>query len=319
MALPALGAIEDAGRLTQRVYKALESSPQHQQALGDAVEQLVGQLYELETQAHSDLSQRIRRPLPAPNPNSVGSWASDLRQNRAALAPLMPLSPPNWILESAGQIKAQAGQILEAISRPPPMPVEEPLEEGDGTELEQPMDDGADMTQAPISRGFGSIGMPAPGGDMAAAVAVAAASGGQSAATRKVLGIALQAAAALGTAVMGYGMHKWEKKLLNDGITVDDDEEPFQVQRRSQKVLDSEIPGTSLSLTAAPDGEWIASVKRGGDVISRVPSKKPHTAAGDAIRRALEYEETRRHEVEGAEVIGPVIDVTPAKKKKARG
>lgn len=313
MALPALGAIEDAGKLTRKAFNALEQSPQHRTGLEEAVEQLVTSLYELETQAHADFSQRIRRPLPAPNPNQVGSWASDLRQNRAALAPLMSLSPPQWIMDAAGQIKAQASEILEAVSRPPPRA---PEPESEQDELgEEPM---PEQPRPAGSRGLGAIGLPPPGADMASAVAVAAASGGQSVATRKVLGIALQAAAAMGTALMGYGLHKWEKKLRNEGLAVDDDEEPFQVKQRSQKVLDSEIPGTSLSLTAAPDGEWIASVKRGGDVISRVPGRKPHDAAASAIKRALEYEETKRHDVEGAEMIGQIIDVTP-KKKKARG
>lgn len=294
MALPALEALENAGRSIQKANKALDASPAHQAQLAPAVEELVTALYSLETRAHHDLSQRAQRPLPAPNPNEVGAWAANLRQNRAALAPIMPLSPPQWILEEAAHLRGAAGQVIQALERPPVVQY--------APEPEAP------PPPAPVRQtGFGNP----------ASVAVAAvASTAKPAVSRKAIGIMLQLAAAAGTALMGYGMTKWEKKLLNDGLAVDEDEEPFQVRQRSQKVLDSEMPGASMTLTSAPDGEWIASVKRGTDTIARVPAKKPHNAAADAIRRALEYDEARRHEVDG-ELIGQTIDVTPSKSRHA--
>lgn len=294
MALPALGALEEAAKAVQRAAKALEASPTHEGQLRDTLEEIVGALYNLEVQAHADLQQRIRRPMPAPNPSEVGSWASSLRQNRAALAPIMSLSPPQWIMDAAGQIRAAAGHVLEAISRPPIMPPEEPVMEPAPTPHAAP-------------QGFGN-----PAGFVAAGAAVAGVAGGaatSAAATKKVLGIAMQVAAAAGSALMGYGLHRWEKKQRNEGLAVDEDEEPFNVKNRSQKLLDSELPGTALSLVPAPDGEWIASVKRGSEIVSRVPGRKPHAAAADAIKRALEYEEAKRHDVEG-EIIGHTIDVT---------
>lgn len=160
-------------------------------------------------------------------------------------------------------------------------------------------------------------GLGNPAGFVAAGAAFTAASSAASNAanTKKLLGVAMQLAAAAGSALMGFGLHRWEKKQRNEGLAVDEDEEPYNVKNRSQKLLDSELPGTALSLVPAPDGEWIASVKRGNEVVSRVPAKKPHTAAADAIKRALEYEEAKRHDVDG-ELIG-AIDVTPGKSRHA--
>lgn len=296
MALPALGAIEEAAKAVQRASKALDASPAHEAQLRGALEEVVGALYHLEVQSHADLQQRVRRPMPAPNPNEVGSWASNLRQNRAALAPIMPLSPPQWIMDAAAQVRDAAGQVLAAIARPPIAPPEE----------SQP-----EVAPEPQARqGFGNpAGFVAAGAAVAGMASSAAGVAANAANTKKVLGIAMQVAAAAGSALMGYGLHKWEKKQRNEGLAVDEDEEPFNVKNRSQKLLDSELPGTALSLIPAPDGEWIASVKRGSEIVSRVPGRKPHAAAADAIKRALEYEEVKRHEVEG-EFIGQTIDVT---------
>lgn len=296
MSLAALGEMERASKAVTKAANAVASSPAHHRSLSPYVQQLVGALFDFERRAHADFSSRTQRQLPAPNPNEVGAWAASLRQNRAALAPLMPLAMPEWIVGASQNLRDAAGKILDAVAQPPPvMPVQV-----------QP--------QAPAQVSSAGLGSPAAMTAVVAAASSAATPAASALATKKLLGIGLQVLAAAGTALMGYGMHKFEKKLLNDGLLTDDDAEPIEVRSRSQRMLDEELPGTTISLSPTADGEWYATVKRGGEVISRAPAKKPHVAAGDAVRRALEYEEVRRHDAD-VELIGPTIDVTP---KKAR-
>jgi len=282
MSLEALGAIENASTLVNKAAVAVANSA-NRQALTPHLHQLTKALYELEYRAHQDLSARAHAPLPAPNQQKVGDWATRLRKNGPALAPLMRLSPPQWILETASQIQNYSRQVIETSARPP------------------------------SSQGFGS-----PAG-MAVASAAAVAVPGVGA--KKMIALAMQLAAAAGTAAMGYGLHRYEKKMRNDGLIVDDDAEPQQVQQKSQHVLDNELPGAMISLIPTPDGDFIASVKRGNEVIARTPARKPKDAAGQAVKRALEYDEIKKHgDVEG-EILGKrkkrnedvVIDVTPKK------
>lgn len=291
MSLAALGELERASKAVTKAANTVAASPAHQASLSPYVQQLVAAMFDLERRTHADFCQRAQRQLPAPNPNEVGAWAATLRQNRAALAPLMNLPMPPWIEGASSNLRQAAGQIVDAVAQPPPLPAY----------VEAP--------RAPPVHGQAGLGNPAAAGVVVAAAA-AASPAAAGVATKKMLGIGLQILAAAGTALMGYGMHKFEKKLLSDGLLADDDAEPLEIRSRTQRMLDEELPGTTISLSPTADGEWYATVKRGGEVIARAPSKKPHVAAGDAVRRALEYEEVRRHDAD-VELIGPTIDVTP--------
>jgi hypothetical protein len=291
MSLAALGEIERAAKVVTKTANAVAASPTHRGILEPYVQQIVAALFDLERRAHAEFQQKIQRALPAPRPDEVGSWASSLRQNRAALAPLMALGQPEWIAAASANIRQAAGAITDALSSP--VPVAAPPAP-------------APQQQPQASR----AGLGSPSGAAVGAVVAASAVGADpvasAVATRKLLGIGLQVLAAAGAAFMARGLHKFEKKLLNDGLLTDDDAEPFQVRSRSQRLLDDEMPGATISLSPTADGEWYATVKRGSEVIARAPAKKPHLAAGDAVRRALEYEEIKRHDADAE-----IIDVTP--------
>ena len=289
MSLAALGEIERAAKVVTKTASAVAASPTHRAILEPYVQQIIAALFDLERRAHAEFQHKIQRPLPQPRPDEVGSWASSLRQNRAALAPLMALGQPEWIIGASANIRQAAGAITDALSQPVPVAARPPPPP-------PPQVSGAGLGSPPSAAVGAVVAASAVGGDpVASAVA-----------TRKLLGIGLQVLAAAGAALMARGIHKFEKKLLNDGLLTDDDAEPFQVRTRSQRLLDDEMPGATISLSPTADGEWYATVKRGAEVIARAPAKKPHLAAGDAVRRALEYEEIKRHD---AEV--DVIDVTP--------
>jgi hypothetical protein len=139
-----------------------------------------------------------------------------------------------------------------------------------------------------VSQGFGN---PAT----LAAVAVSApTAAGAALGVKKLVGIGLQVLAILGTGGAAWGMWKYEKKQMADGLDVDPDAEPDAIRARTQRTLDSELPGSTVTLSSTADGVWISSVKRGSEIIARGRGKKPHDAAGEATVRALEYEDMKK-------------------------
>lgn len=113
--------------------------------------------------------------------------------------------------------------------------------------------------------------------------------------------LALSAAGGIGTVLASMSADK--RRIKNFGADPDL-LTPQDAELEGQRVLDHELPGSSLRVTRTPDGGWYASVRKGTDTLARVQSHDPARAAGQATQQALDLDQARSESLEGVSPIG---------------
>jgi hypothetical protein len=223
-------------------------------------------LFALENSAQQHLASLTRSPVVAPNPARVGAWVDEVRRQPGMQNRLEQVQAPPFIDAASAKIQQDAMAVAQWLA-------------------------GGNQPARPASAPMGSAT-----GVAAAAVIV------NPAAAARTLGGILQLVGMGATGLMAWLAHRDEKKRKGAGIGLDEDDDPFIIRQNAAKALEDELPGVQVSLVNTPDGAWVSSVKRGREVISRVTDSKPQRAAGEAVKRALEYQDAKTIDV-NAEVV----------------
>lgn len=275
----------------------------------EGVNRLAAGLLKLEQTAQEIFAQTVRAPWPTPDARDPFGWTGAIRRQGNLQARLMQASVSDVLIQAANQLQQDAGTLAQWVRY--------------GTEPAQPPPQyGPQVPMPPQGAAFG--GVHHGGAVLAPVTARAMMTPGES--FNKIVGGLMMFASVAGAGWTMMKERKAAKMRKQNGLEVEDDESPFVIKQHAQTALDNEIPGASVTLSAKPDGEWVASVKKGQTLIGRARSKKPQDAAGKAVTQALEYDESGVIEVD-AEVVdtkvpfkaprakrekaAPIIDVQP--------
>lgn len=260
-----------------------------------AVAGLVEILARYEQRAQQEFSALLKQPLPAADPDHAGKWTRFAASNRQLMQAAAGIAAPAWIQPAFDEALTVASE-WQAFAEAP-----------------------AEKRQAFIGQVSAPAAQPATaefaGPGTVAAVVVA----GAGIPGRVKLGIAAGALSALVNVGSAYMASREEKKRSRE---FDDDDtpkakrakkEPAAIEDAAQRALDREIPGAMFSMEQLPGGRWVASVRRGMDVVSRRTAKSAEEAAGEAVQGAID---------KGLKAEGPVVDaeyvvLPPAESKSA--
>lgn len=245
---------------------------------------LASAMLKIETQAHAFLSGQARVQLPAPAQDAIGQWADRVMSLPGAREKFAHMTAPDTAADQIQRLVQYANEITMPGSQPQVR---------------------AMMAQAPQAAG-GFSGTSAP----------AAPQLDPQARFQRAIGILLSGVSVVGAAGAAVAAWRHDKKAAEAG-TPTGDPDAVTLRMNAQQLLDTEAPGTTLSMGKTPGGHWVASVKKGRQTITRNESKKPGDAAEKAVRQAIEAT-TLAGEVE-AEVIMPAPKHAPEAKAAAAG
>lgn len=219
-----------------------------------------------ERRAQEDMSRAASIPLPAPDASAAGGWSAAVRRNARFMGLAGQLAGPVWGQAVIGRLVTDAAR-LHSWATGSPAPAAQPI-------IAQPV-------AAPQAMAF--AGPVAP-------VAAAAASGPIF--TPRVVG-GIMMLLTTGTGILATYLNAREERKR--AAPFDEPEpkkrrnhDPAEVMEAAQQVLDQDLPGATASVRQSPDGDWMASVRRGTKVVARRRGKSAAEAAGEAVRAAID-------------------------------
>lgn len=255
------------GQTTLHVVNMIQSNPAIRDAGANASAALHAGLIEIEKLAQTEVSKTIGQILPAADPRNAGTWAERAWSARDGRD--CEVSPALPVIAKAKVFAQELKGVYDWASG---IPV-----------------GGASQPQGGSFAGVGHV---------ATAIAGATPSG-------RAVGIALTCVSVAGTAFASWLTHRDQKKRERIVGRDPDDVVPDDAREATQEMLDADLPGSNVTLTHSPTGEWIASVKRGGETLAREESANPATAAAQAAKSAISYDTMRVIDVDDAEIVAP--------------
>ena len=277
----ALTAIDTATAAARDAAQAVAVSGR--QAGFAPAQKLIQNLLVLEQGAAKIIAQVAGRPLPAPAPEKVGLWT---QETRSALQDFGDTPVPDGIGGAAQKLTDDANALLSwAKSAPQQVP-------------QRPQPEAAPMQGIP---------QDAPPPVAAAPPVVAPPVTPEPPKSQRVVGGLLLGSSLLGAGLAAFLAWRHDQKIAKTGVNPADPRRPPKSADEAQAILDSELPGARISMARAPDGDWVASVHRGGDILSRKIEKAPENAASSAVREAIDRQAPpgSPFDIEDAVVIAP--------------
>lgn len=301
--LHALESIDAASGATlglANMVSAMPAGPRRQYAESQLVN-LGRNLSALEAASQQHLAAAIRSPMVAADRTQVGGWSDAVRRQSGIQGRLELVPAPDFIEPSAHKIVQDATNVAywiqtgtvpsSPLATAPNAPGGATMSGGAQTSVGVAVPSGAPPVGGPMGSPIGVVG----------GAVMRAAAQNPLAATRMLGGI-MSVASFIGTGWMAWFTYKDEKKRKGQGIDLDETDDPLFIRQSAQKMLEEEIPGATVTLSSTPDGEWVSAVKRGRETISRVTSRKPQQAAGEAAKRAMEYMDAKSIPVEAVKI-----------------
>lgn len=284
--------VQDMQTLSAFVMQLLQEGEQPAYAsLHPRLNELAKSFDKLEKMMSEQLPKVLLKPMPLADPARRGSWADGIAR-RGGL-PDKQVTPGMPALGLAQVVAAEANDLYQRmLGGGGPGPT------SPGPSGQHPaMRLGGKKGPPPGSRkGFGSVG------GIATAVVVSA--GVSAFPVQRILGACLSLAVTGGHMGLAYYEHTQAKKRAKyGGAELPDETSPDAAQRAAQEVLDSELPGATISIARGPKGEFMATVRKHGKVLGREEQKRPADAASDAVQTALAGELAEETEIDDADVI----------------
>ena len=265
----ALKQIEYAGKCIVTTTDAVQRSGKPGQ---QAVTNLLANLYTVEKVLADFVTRQIARPVPAVDPKRVGSWADEASRtipNWRAM--LESLSVPDHIFSALNKIVASAKDVYD-WARDSAGVVADPRQP---TKIA--------TAQSPRALTVAQGQKPANPEDL-----------------KRKIGLVMMLTSIAASAAAMWSAYQRDQKRKESGESIDPQDPPPEVS--GQNVLDTEVPGARLHVAKGPDRSYVASVRKGRDVLSRKKSKRADEAASSAVNDAIDR--SAEVDVIDAEVIG---------------